>query len=179
MRIFIDMDGVLANFWDGLLAAHATDDPYATPANLGVDADENVLGLTKDQFWAPCSIEFWANLAPLPNCYKVIEMAEKLVDHEDICILTSPHLGKPYGCFDGKMEWLDKHLPGYSRRALIGKPKRMCANYASVLIDDNAKNCAKFEEAGGDSILYPSPWNKNHDRDQLEYLKFRLDSKTR
>jgi len=28
-----------------------------------------------------------------------------------------------------------------------------------LLIDDNAKNCEKWEKAGGKAVLVPRPWN--------------------
>jgi hypothetical protein len=65
------------------------------------------------------------------------------------------------------MSWIEKHLPAYRRRFLIGPRKEFCAHGGSVLIDDSDKNVASFRDAGGLAILYPRPWNSRHAESEI------------
>ena len=62
----------------------------------------------------------------------------------------------------GKINWIDKNMPEYSRRYLIGPAKQFCAGPDSILVDDSNKNIEDFAEAGGNVILVPRPWNSNY-----------------
>ena len=62
----------------------------------------------------------------------------------------------------GKIQWIEKHLPEYKRRYLIGPEKHFCSHRNSILIDDSDENVMKFREEGGDAILVPRMWNCNY-----------------
>ena len=67
-HIFLDLDGVLADFFHPALARHGRAD-LATAWPRGVRDMAETMGLTWEAFWAPLVAEgpaFWADLPPLP-----------------------------------------------------------------------------------------------------------------
>lgn len=153
--IFFDMDGVLADFVGGALAAHGrTDIPHAE-VTWGIEAQ---LGIAPADFWSVCDFDFWANLAVLDDGRKLIARAEWIAGAANIALLTSPCDTK--GCIDGKRAWIERHLPEYRRRAFFGSAKELFAGPTKVLIDDHDDNCSKFSRAGGYALQPARPWNR-------------------
>jgi len=64
--------------------------------------------------------------------------------------------------YAGKAAWLQEHgwkIPG---NAFLCSQKSDLANSRRVLIDDDARNCMAWSEAGGQAILFPTPANELH-----------------
>lgn len=173
MKILIDMDGVLVNFWAGIVRAHKLEiDPYTLPQWRGHCGGYDVLGITPGEFWEPCNSNWWFQLDPYPHYREIVAACEREVGAENVCLLSSP--SSNVGCPSGKLRWLDRHLPAYRRKVLIGPNKEFCAHAGAILIDDMQANCDKFIEHGGRAILWPGPWNANahiEDGDKMVYLE--------
>ena len=171
MKIFLDVDGVLADFVGAALAVHDCDDPWETNHhNLGKYELANLIGLCSNSFWAATNHhDFWANLDPLPDGRSLVGFLEKEPHH--IFFATSPTLS-PH-CSSGKHEWIEKHYPRYSRKSFIGAAKEIFGHIPnSLLIDDNDTNVEKFRMAGGQAILWPQPWNSGFQfrMDRIDYF---------
>jgi hypothetical protein len=70
--IFLDLDGVLADFVGGARKRHRCDAPVTRWDFFG---DWN---LTPEQFWMPLAdAEFWAGLDKTPECDAVVRLAEQ------------------------------------------------------------------------------------------------------
>lgn len=181
-RCFLDLDGVLCDFVNGACKLHGKPNPYGDPANHGVYAIEDLLGISRNKFYAPMNYDFWASLEPTPECCDIYRLVFDKFQFENVCILTSPILTE--GCCDGKIKWIEKNLPEYfHRRYLIGSCKEMLAGPDAWLIDDNPDHCRKFRENGGNAILVPRPWNQQAnplmqiiDGDLIGYIRFRLEA---
>jgi hypothetical protein len=63
----------------------------------------------------------------------------------------------------GKVAWLEKHLPSYSRRFLFGPKKEFCAGPDRLLVDDHDLNTEAFAASGGRTFLVPRQWNSLKD----------------
>jgi len=172
-RVLLDMDGVLVDCWGGVRHRHGVDpDPYEDPSNLGNSAWwSDLLGIPADDLFPDLGVEWWAGLDPLPGWRSIVAAVESLVGPENVCILTSPTRFDAGDCYEGKLWWIKRHLPGYERRFMVGKPKQFCAAPWSLLVDDDERNCQAFSEAGGVSLLVPAPWNKLHALDRLEAVE--------
>jgi hypothetical protein len=155
--IFLDQDGVLADFASAALAACG--------ASIGHDdiADWHFyvpLGLSADEFWAKIDAVdgFWDGLAPYPEATCLYFGCQ---DAAPVTILTSP--GFHDGCWSAKVRWLRRHVDPTlcGKRVAIYANKAKLAAPGRVLVDDSESNCDGFVAAGGQAILYPRPWNRN------------------
>ena len=142
MKCLLDLDGVLVDFVAGVCKAHGSCNVYERPESRGQYMMEPLLGVSGNKFWEPCDEEFWANLDPMPDGFDILHTVEAAFGQDNICLLTSPSLNP--GCASGKYRWIEKHLPAYKRRFLIGPRKEFCAHPVAVLIDDYDANIEKF-----------------------------------
>jgi 5'(3')-deoxyribonucleotidase len=156
-RIFIDMDGVLADFISSAMAVHgATYDAITYPRMEWSIA--KVLGITEDEFWEKIdemAPDFWPHIPPYEWMELLVDTAATIAP---IALLSTPSLHP--SCHYGKRQWVDKHLPGVE--LILCKSKFLLSKPGRVLIDDNDGNCAKWEAEGGTAMLFPQPWNGNH-----------------
>lgn len=153
-KIFIDMDGVLADFVGGAALFHKKDRWSVVTSDI-----TECWNMPKEDFWKPLGYDFWVNLPKTEEADYIIGLCEEELPSENIAILTSPC--KTNGCSDGKREWINKHFPKYKKRILMGSAKHFCASPDALLIDDSDDKIAKFVNAGGEGFLYPRPWNCN------------------
>lgn len=164
MNIFVDIDGVLANFVDAALRIHQCKNPWQTnPKNLGHYDLPNLLAMTPNEFWEPTNNhEFWANLAVLQDGLSLINFLEENFPEDKIYLATAPTLSE--FCSSGKHEWVAKNFPRYTRKLFIGAAKEVFATIpGALLIDDADVNVSKFVSSGGKAILWPQPWNSAHE----------------
>ena len=155
-KIYLDMDGVLADFVGGSLKIHGKELP---PKEVRWNFMDQVgfNGGGDMRFWEPLSNpDFWANLDVLPDGQRLYEMLARNMGAENIGILSS---GLCPGSCDGKRAWLKKHFPQLEKTALFGTVKHMAAAPCKILVDDHDPNVEGFRAARGHAILTPRPWN--------------------
>lgn len=154
MRIFLDLDGVLADF------AGASARVFNKPVDVIKDwGFYSALGTDEHGFWTrihSIGADFWASIPPYP-WYK--RLYEECVRTAPTIILTSPsdHESSP----QGKASWLKERLSLGPRGYLMGSAKEHLAHPGALLIDDADHNVDRFRGQGGRAILFPRPWNKN------------------
>ncbi len=161
-QILCDMDGVLTNFVKGVCKLHNRPDPYTDPANFHQFNMNIIWGMTAAEFWSKCGYDFWFGLEFTPEAYDLLAYLRGKVGAENVCLLTAPC--RTLGCVDGKRDWVDKYLPDFSNRLLIGSAKEFTAHPERLLVDDRDENIAAYSNAGGTAVTFPRPWNKarNH-----------------
>lgn len=168
MNIYLDMDGVVADFTAGLCRAFGipfTNYPYSMPHGLWdyVEYVEQRHGVTWDQVKQVVGTsDFWAKLPELPGALTLFAKLQKY----DLHFLTTP-TGDPMAVFDGKREWLEDRdwaAPHDGSMILLekGETKEQYARPDSVLLDDQDMNVQEFRHGGGRAILVPRPWNNRH-----------------
>lgn len=162
MLIFLDLDDVLNDFtifalkWYGIDIEYKDIDPadgrdiVKTARNHGFQGD----------FWAGLPQSVWR------DCPK-----SGLFGHIDgDFILTAPQT-EP-SCVAGKMEWINRH---WGKEFIFAVNKGLLSRPGRLLVDDCEDNIKAWETYGGAGILVPRPWNKNRDKDMVEYVKGRID----
>jgi len=131
-RLFLDADGVLADFDSGT---------------------RRLLGVRPKQFIAKHGRgAFWRELAKAENFYGALpEMPDarllfNAVRHLKPTILT----GLPLGSWAApqKVEWAAEHFPGVPIITCMARDKHKHMNEGDVLVDDREKHRAAYEEAG-------------------------------
>lgn len=159
-HIFVDMDGVLADFISSAFRAHGKEFDAATYPRCEWEICR-VLGISEAEFWAKIDTDpdFWLNL----NAYEWAH--DLLAAVSEVCaqtrLLTTP--SNHPNSYRGKREWLNKHaIRVMPILCASSKDKALLAGPGRLLIDDSDKNVELFRAAGGAAILFPQVWNKNH-----------------
>ena len=172
-RVFIDLDGVLADYYGGICRAISLLRPWPYLCRLG---DWNFFhgfpfNKTDAEIAPLMGHEFYEGLELLPDAKDLVRMAEETYGKQKVFFLSAPW--DTPGCDSGKREWVKKHFPEYAKRTLIGSCKEACAFSGSMLLDDSEKNCQAFYAAGGYAQLVPRPWNARHADTDLSTGAFR------
>ena len=163
--IYLDMDGVLADFFGKVAQEH--DVGYWREIHrrdLGIDQIAQEPG-------------FFEMLSILPNAGRLMKGVLHL-SNEKYSILSSPLLSNVEESSKEKMEWLQRHLKNHQPQAVIfdhEKYKYACQpnGTPNILIDDWDTNIRLWESNGGIGILYR---DKNY-KQALRKLKSALEGK--
>lgn len=164
LRIFVDMDNVLVDFDPGACRVHGVSyDRMMAERRPGEWDMTRALGLkSHNEFWKPINeggSQFWEELQPLPWANELIGMVSCLTS--DWHVITAPSLCPT--SYNGKVKWLKNFFGSAFDQFCITPHKEIFAHgQHTILIDDREKNCDKFREAGGRSILFPSHGNNLH-----------------
>ena len=131
-RLFLDADGVLADFDAGA---------------------QRLLGMKPKAFIAKHGRgEFWKRLARAKNFYGTLpEMSDArllfdAVKHLEPTILTGLPLGR--WAAPQKVEWAAEHFPGVPIITCVAADKHKHMKPGDVLVDDREKHRAAYEAAG-------------------------------
>lgn len=177
MKCLLDLDGVLADFQSGWYQANPQ---YIRPEPWpnGVWSLSEVHGITFEQSCSSLSANFWSNLPWMPDGRMILKILENHFRPENICILTSNHVTYAAVAAFGKVHWIERELPEYKYRYLLGASKYFLAHEDVVLIDDKNENVDLFRANGGSAFLIPRPWNRDYARcefvfdDLIEILRY-------
>lgn len=156
-RVFLDMDGVLADFVGAIHRAHGRPNCYDDPANFGKFDFEKIWGMSLEEVWTIDTFEFWDTIEKTPEADAIVKFAVDWVGWENIAIVTFPSDGP--GCVPGKRAWMKRHFPKLAHQMVFTSFKQALAYHDSILIDDADKNVTAFRNAGGLAVLLPRPWN--------------------
>ncbi len=132
-RLFLDCDGVLADFDGGvrkLTGMNAKD--YQARRGVG--------GFWKTLASAPA---FYADLDPLPDAHRLVDA----VRHLSPTVLTGLPMGK--WAEPQKRIWVERHFPGLPVITCFARDKHRHGRERDVLVDDSLRLAAAWEEMGG------------------------------
>ena len=142
-QIFLDQDGVLADFESGLTKA------------LGYKVDlkdkKDVYDAEKRKLTAQ---RLFRNLDPLPDAWKLVDYCMNSGIHTEI--LTAAGTVNRTLVIQDKIAWIRRHI--HPHWIIIptfkGSQKAAFAHKKAVLIDDRQRNIDTWVEAGGIGILH-------------------------
>jgi hypothetical protein len=139
-RIYLDCDGVLADFDRGAKAI------------LGMAPDQFSRRFGLKKFWSRLAAapDFFDRLEPLPDARALYEA----VKHREPVILT----GLPRGVWaePQKRRWAERHFPGVEVITTSAALKREHCHPGDALVDDNSRYADLWEGAGGVFIHHRS-----------------------
>lgn len=158
--IFLDMDGVLADFVGAVCKAHNRPDPYLDKANLGIFWFDKIWGMSQKDFFEPCNFDFWRKLEPTREYFRIVQWAVSKVGTDNVAILTSP--SQNHGCVEGKREWIKEHIPVLAGNIIFTSAKKFMSGAGRHLVDDADHNVEAWVKSGGSATLLPRPWNTKH-----------------
>lgn len=151
-RIFLDMDGVIAD-WEKSAAA------YLGHIDYSKISWQELIGVAPD---------LYANLEVMDGAYELIQFIRSSSQVESVKILTAiPSRVSWPQCTDHKREWVKKYFGDIE--VLFGpyaKDKQYhCKGINDILIDDSELNIPQWRSRGGIGILHTST------EDTIEVLK--------
>lgn len=139
-RLFLDCDGVLADFDAGVKAV------------LGMSAAEFEKRHTISEFWRRLARAdgFYARLSEMPDAQILFDA----VKHLNPTILTGLPLGK--WAAPQKEDWAAEHFPGVPIITTMARDKHLHMDPGDVLVDDRDKHRGLWEAAGGIFVHHTS-----------------------
>jgi hypothetical protein len=139
-RLYLDCDGVLADFDTGFLE------------KFGCNSQEFEDAHGAKEFWKTIKqdLNFFGTLPLMDGALELYSA----VKHLRPLILT----GCPFGNWaeHQKFGWRDKHFPGVPMITCLSRNKRSFCQPGDVLVDDITRYQNLWEEAGGTFVLHTS-----------------------
>ena len=153
--ICLDLDGVLVDLHRALVCLFGEDPDRYTDEDWS-KVGEWGLSIPKGDFWGRVrsqGAQWWVNLPKLPWADALWQAA--LDTGAECVVLTTP---APFPeCAAGTYQWVSEQL--HTNHILIGKPKEICAQPGTWLIDDRAGYGPRWEARGGRLLSLQRPWN--------------------
>lgn len=139
-RLFLDCDGVLADFDAGARLV------------LGTDVRTFEARHGKREFWRRLARtkDFYATLPEMGDARELFEA----VKHLNPTILTGLPLGN--WAAPQKVRWAAEHFPGVPIITCMARDKSRHLSPGDVLVDDSLTHRARWEEAGGIFVHHTS-----------------------
>lgn len=165
--IYLDMDGVIANFAQG----------YKEAFNRNAYEDDS---FTVTQFCM--QIPHLFRMLPVNDAG--LELFNSLKDDYKIVFLTTPMGGMPM-CKRDKIEWVKENIGNEYDVLFSDNKSEYVVDDTSVLIDDMEYNLKPWTEAGGTAIKFPAKIERiidkikktfNPELDKKELTKVRINS---
>ena len=161
MQIFLDCDGVLADF-----------DSYARGI-LGMTLTEYEAGKHKPSGWGLLYAheDFFFKLPKMHDADELVNGVREMGFEPIILTGTPSQKDSEQWATDQKTRWAEKHFPGTAIICCKSKEKfmHMVSGKHNVLIDDWDRYKHVWEEAGGTFILHTSATQSLADLDQIIY----------
>lgn len=151
MKVYLDMDGVLVDLWNG----------YQDLVGMSLrDADEKY-GTHSPEVWNPTLAvdEFWYNLPKEKGAEAILEYMLENHPIDKTFILSAPIRHNQEACEAQKRKWakhhthlLEEHVHIVPRKNKIDFAWCKDNDVPNILIDDYIKNIKEWEEHGGIGI---------------------------
>jgi len=163
--ILLDMDGVVADFFNTALRWHGGL-PFKSTWPRNQRDMWTPLGITEAEFYEPMKTrEFWDDVRPYPGAPQFVNALREMSPVQIYTVTTGDHSV----CGAAKQDWCQYWLgidPRYVRAFRDSRAKAEVAARGPdrILIDDNAETCNIVRRLGGRAFLVRRPWN-TEDRD--------------
>ena len=131
-RLFLDCDGVLADF------------DLAARQLLGMTPKQYIATHGRGAFWSKLAKakNFYGSLPEMPDARRLFDT----VKHLEPTILTGLPLGK--WAAPQKVDWAAEHFPGVPIITCMARDKHKHMRSGDVLVDDRENHRRSYEEAG-------------------------------
>lgn len=151
MRVFVDMDGVLADF-EAKKRKHFS--------NSGLDIFEDPFNCHKEHekiFWATIREKYPDWFLELPVCPGAKKLMEYLRPYNPVILTAIPRLEmEVWRVVYQKQEWGYRYFPNVPMICCLTRHKKDYAIPQSVLIDDRENTIDSWIKKGGSGILHRS-----------------------
>ena len=161
MKIYLDMDGVLADFFGGLEKHFDVKHWKQIPKT-----EESILNLK--------GTDFFNQLEPYPSSNELVDFVINLVGEDGWGINSSPLRGDRDNSAYWKRVWLTRHfmMPNVENLIFTGRKEQFATDRfdgtPNILVDDKPDNVSRWINKGGIGIRYQA------NEDSLVDLKRKL-----
>jgi len=188
-NVYIDLDGVIANFLQSAIEAHFEVSPIGgmVPSEVYTWDFFEEYGLTREEFFRPINewTGFWEYIEPYATAEDFLFEVQQLVRSSglDVKVHFCSSPTQTADCYYGKMKWLEKHgFMKYADSLMLVSDKSTLIRPDAILIDDFQGNVDTWRLSGGLAVLYPRQWNdggvcfvEGHGPSELEAVDTALD----
>lgn len=184
MIIFVDLDGVLTDFYQAFHKALGIDyNQEKYPYTLGkydifeqIASIYNIDSATFDRILN--DQDFWKTLPKTKEADEILTICEKFTQN---IILFTNISHKMENAIVGKYLWVKNNYPKYINNILIGSVNKNILSFpGTILIDDCDENINNFNALYGIGILIPRKWNSAYQKEpfllQILYNNLKLIS---
>jgi 5'(3')-deoxyribonucleotidase len=183
IEIYLDMDGVLANFeksinekkihleeleetiWNMVPELRGKPDIFMKQFFSGEQTDpvlkkaKKIYNVYRGKFYDIMGKPgFFLDLEPMPGYLSLVRSVSRLNGGKLPHILTAPV--QTEHCSEEKKKWCDNHIGGLYDKFICQKNKTEYAEPFAILIDDLTKNTVPWDAAGGFAVLHTGDVNK-------------------
>ena len=164
--VYIDMDGVLADFFGGVEKMYGVQHWKELTSDKTKDLKQEVINRIT-------GTDFFATLPKFTNADELITLVKKFTGGK-FSINTSPLRGDNQNSGKYKQLWIQQNIEKPDDVIITGRKESYAKDKASgtpnILIDDRPVNIERWQGAGGYGILYQA------NRDPLSKVKQALDN---
>tara|TARA_A100001391_G_scaffold189738_1_gene161410 strand:- start:2534 stop:3706 length:1173 start_codon:yes stop_codon:yes gene_type:complete len=163
--VYLDMDGVLADFFGGVEKMYGVDHWKQLTSDKTKDLKKEVIDRIT-------GTDFFATLPKFDSADELINMVKKFTGGK-FSINTSPLRGDNENSGKYKKVWISNNIEQPDEIVVTGRKESYAKDKASgtpnILIDDRPVNIQRWQDAGGYGILYQA------NRDSLTKVKKGLE----
>jgi|TARA_B100001778_G_scaffold160446_1_gene131809 nicotinic acid mononucleotide adenylyltransferase len=163
--VYLDMDGVLADFFGGVEKMYGVDHWKQLTSDKTKDLKKEVIDRIT-------GTDFFATLPKFQSADALIDMVQKFTGGK-FSINTSPLRGDNENSGKYKKVWISNNIEQPDEIIVTGRKETYAKDKASgtpnILIDDRPVNIQRWQSAGGYGILYQA------NRDSLDKVKKGLE----
>ena len=163
--VYLDMDGVLADFFGGVEKMYGVDHWKQLTSDKTKDLKKEVIDRIT-------GTDFFATLPKFRSADTLIDLVKKFTGGK-FSINTSPLRGDHENSGKYKKVWISNNIEKPDEIVVTGRKETYAKNKASgtpnILIDDRPVNIQRWQGAGGYGILYQA------NRDSLDKVKKGLE----
>lgn len=169
--LLLDLDGICTDFVGGVCDLFDRDRQEIVDYFIENESTNlaKALGISTSAMWQVIDKKkgFWANLEPTKEYEAIRRWLDKYKEVEPVnwYYCTTPSLNP--SSVSGKLHWIQKRHGRNFRQYVFTPHKHLLANHNTMLVDDRASNFTKFTNHNGYAILWPRPWNKFRDMDDV------------
>jgi hypothetical protein len=155
--IFLDVDGVIADFVGGVRKLYEMPDDWVPKTYMFSQSD---LGMTWDEFSKRVNntLGFWTRMETCADGMEFLnEIRHQCISYGvPIVCLTAP-MQRCDDFYTERLDWISRHV--VVDDVIFAVRKHHIAAPGKLLIDDCDSNVDAWRAAGGTAILWPRPWN--------------------